>query len=118
MPEHPEIGWAERTGYPSWMQERPRRRRTHGGTPVPHTYRNGGIAMDTRPDPLKRMEVLLTGHMERMAAEENGIRFDSQAFKRNVSSLKELRDMIREDDTQPRQAILVTLEGETEDFAG
>ena len=19
--EHPEIGWAERTGYPSWMQE-------------------------------------------------------------------------------------------------
>lgn len=21
MPEHPEIGWIERTGYPSWMQE-------------------------------------------------------------------------------------------------
>lgn len=21
MLEHPEIGWAERTGYPSWMQE-------------------------------------------------------------------------------------------------
>lgn len=20
--EHPEIGWIERTGYPSWMQER------------------------------------------------------------------------------------------------
>lgn len=20
--EHPEIGWAERTGYPSWMQEK------------------------------------------------------------------------------------------------
>ena len=20
--EHPEIGWVERTGYPSWMQER------------------------------------------------------------------------------------------------
>jgi hypothetical protein len=22
MLEHPEIGWIERTGYPSWMQER------------------------------------------------------------------------------------------------
>ena len=22
MPEHYEIGWIERTGYPSWMQER------------------------------------------------------------------------------------------------
>ena len=22
MLEHPEIGWMERTGYPSWMQER------------------------------------------------------------------------------------------------
>ena len=22
MIEHPEIGWVERTGYPSWMQER------------------------------------------------------------------------------------------------
>lgn len=22
MLEHPEIGWYERTGYPSWMQER------------------------------------------------------------------------------------------------
>ena len=22
MIEHPEIGWIERTGYPSWMQER------------------------------------------------------------------------------------------------
>lgn len=22
MLEHPEIGWAERTGYPSWKQER------------------------------------------------------------------------------------------------
>ena len=22
MLEHPEIGWAERTGYPSWHQER------------------------------------------------------------------------------------------------
>ena len=21
MPEHPEIEWIERTGYPSWMQE-------------------------------------------------------------------------------------------------
>lgn len=21
MLEHPEIGWAERTGYPSWLQE-------------------------------------------------------------------------------------------------
>lgn len=21
MEEHPEIGWIERTGYPSWMQE-------------------------------------------------------------------------------------------------
>ena len=21
MPEHPEIQWIERTGYPSWMQE-------------------------------------------------------------------------------------------------
>lgn len=24
MLEHPEIGWIERTGYPSWMQERDR----------------------------------------------------------------------------------------------
>ena len=23
MLEHPEIGWIERTGYPSWMQEYP-----------------------------------------------------------------------------------------------
>ena len=23
MLEHPEIGWIERTGYPSWMQECP-----------------------------------------------------------------------------------------------
>lgn len=23
MLEHPEIGWIERTGYPSWMQEEP-----------------------------------------------------------------------------------------------
>lgn len=23
MLEHPEISWIERTGYPSWMQERP-----------------------------------------------------------------------------------------------
>ena len=22
IPDHPEIGWIERTGYPSWMQER------------------------------------------------------------------------------------------------
>ena len=22
MLEHPEIGWIERTGYPSWLQER------------------------------------------------------------------------------------------------
>lgn len=22
MLEHPEIGWIERTGYPSWMQQR------------------------------------------------------------------------------------------------
>ena len=22
MLEHPEIGWIERTGYPSWMQEK------------------------------------------------------------------------------------------------
>ena len=22
MLEHPEIGWVQRTGYPSWMQER------------------------------------------------------------------------------------------------
>ena len=21
IPDHPEIGWIERTGYPSWMQE-------------------------------------------------------------------------------------------------
>lgn len=21
VPDHPEIAWAERTGYPSWMQE-------------------------------------------------------------------------------------------------
>ena len=21
IPDHPEIAWAERTGYPSWMQE-------------------------------------------------------------------------------------------------
>ena len=21
LPDHPEIQWAERTGYPSWMQE-------------------------------------------------------------------------------------------------
>lgn len=24
MLEHPEIGWIERTGYPSWLQEQPR----------------------------------------------------------------------------------------------
>ena len=23
MLEHPEIGWIERTGYPSWLQEQP-----------------------------------------------------------------------------------------------
>lgn len=23
MLEHPEIGWIEQTGYPSWMQQRP-----------------------------------------------------------------------------------------------
>lgn len=22
IPDHPEIGWIERTGYPSWMQEK------------------------------------------------------------------------------------------------
>jgi hypothetical protein len=22
VPDHPEIGWIERTGWPSWMQER------------------------------------------------------------------------------------------------
>lgn len=23
LPDHPEIGWIERTGYPSWLQEEP-----------------------------------------------------------------------------------------------
>ena len=118
MPEHPEIGGAERTGYPSWRQERPRRRRTQGGTPVPHTYRHGGIAMDTRPDPLKRMEVLLMGRMEQMLTGTNGLKFDSHEFKRNVSSLKEIRDMSREEaSAQPRQTVTVKLAGETEGFA-
>ena len=26
MLEHPEIGWIERTGYPSWLQEQPYRK--------------------------------------------------------------------------------------------
>ena len=30
MLEHPEIGWIERTGYPSWMQDRERDRDEEG----------------------------------------------------------------------------------------
>ena len=42
MLEHPEIGWIERTGYPSWLQEHGEKERPEGErrsdnepTPVP-----------------------------------------------------------------------------------
>ena len=40
MLEHPEIGWIERTGYPSWLQEcarteRPEEERRNDNEPIP-----------------------------------------------------------------------------------
>lgn len=29
LPDHPEIRWAERTGYPSWAQEQPEENEIH-----------------------------------------------------------------------------------------
>lgn len=68
---------------------------------------------------LQRVEQMMTLRLEQMASQENADAFDANDFRRNVSSLKDLKEMIRDgEDKQPRQSITVTLEGETEDFAG
>ena len=115
--EHPEITWIQRTGYPSWMQPKRKPRRLHilrCRIPKP---KKGGMHMTTGLTPLHRVEELMECRLEQMASEE-GMKFDSQDFKRNVSALKELKDMIRDSESrQPRETITVRLEGETEGFA-
>ena len=115
MLEHPEIGWAERTGYPSWMQERKGIRRPARNQEMDQ---KGATTMSANVTQLSAIESLLTQRLEQMAAGTNGIKFDSQEFKRNVSSLKEVKEMIREGEAaQPRERITVTLEGDAEAFA-
>lgn len=113
--QHPEITWAEDTGYPSWMQ--PPRKRPRAGNVT--NRGKGGMLMCPGLESLQQVELMMTLRLKRMAAEEDGVKFDANDFRRNVSSLKDLKEMIRDDrQQQNRSGIRVQLDGETEDFAG
>ena len=115
MLEHPEIGWAERTGYPSWMQEDRCRREEPAREPEVPDPKQAPVKQVDR-ELLQTMERLILERASDMLGSSRGEPMDHQALKRLLSAAKDVRELCNNLPGE-QDRLCVCLEGVMGEFA-